>query len=222
MLRIHLQLTPNTSPVPFNYQVSLTGAFHKWLGENNHHHGELSLYSFSWLDGGKKVKEGLNFPNGASWFISSYDDVVVKTIVKGIMDDGGLNFGMEVAEIKIQPTPVFGPEERFTMASPVLIKRKDPSKEYETFYFWNDPIADSLLTETLQAKLAKAGMADKDIQVSFDRDYPKAKTKVAEYKGIKNKGSLCPILLKGDPEAIGFAWNVGLGNSTGIGWGAVR
>ena len=32
-MRIYLQLTPNRETVPFNYQQSLVGAFHKWLGE---------------------------------------------------------------------------------------------------------------------------------------------------------------------------------------------
>jgi CRISPR/Cas system endoribonuclease Cas6 (RAMP superfamily) len=32
----------------------------------------------------------------------------------------------------------------------------------------------------------------------------------------------CPIIIKGKPETKLFAWNVGLGNSTGIGFGAIK
>jgi CRISPR-associated endoribonuclease Cas6 len=42
------------------------------------------------------------------------------------------------------------------------------------------------------------------------------------YKGIANKANWCPVIIKGRPETKLFAWNVGLGNSTGIGFGAIK
>lgn len=47
-MRLHLRLSPNTTPVSFDHLHQLTGALHKWLGENEVH-DELSLYSFGWL-----------------------------------------------------------------------------------------------------------------------------------------------------------------------------
>ena len=41
-MRIYLHLTPNTQIVPFNYQQSLVGAFHRWLGKNELH-DDISL-----------------------------------------------------------------------------------------------------------------------------------------------------------------------------------
>jgi CRISPR/Cas system endoribonuclease Cas6 (RAMP superfamily) len=72
-MRIHVKTSSNTELVPFNYQHKLVGVLHKWLG-NNELHGNLSLYSFSWLSNQKSSKAGLNFPNGAKFFISFYDD----------------------------------------------------------------------------------------------------------------------------------------------------
>jgi CRISPR-associated endoribonuclease Cas6 len=220
-MRIHLELTPNTSLVPFNYQTSLVGAFHKWLGENELH-GSLALHSFSWLDGSKAIKGGLNFRNGASWFISAYDEAVVKTIVKGIMDDSNLNFGMQVNGIRMEPTPKLTHVQRFLLASPVLVKRPEEGKVHDTYYTFKDEAADAMMTETLQNKLKKANMDGLDVSVHFDRGYNNPKTKLIDYRGIKIRASSCPVILKGDPEAIGFAWNVGIGNSTGIGFGGVR
>jgi CRISPR/Cas system endoribonuclease Cas6 (RAMP superfamily) len=51
-MRLHLYLSPNERPVPFDYQHYLTGAFHKWLGANDLH-DRLSLYSLSWLYEGR-------------------------------------------------------------------------------------------------------------------------------------------------------------------------
>ena len=67
-MRIYLHLSPNRELVPFNYQQSLVGAFHRWLGENELH-DEISLYSLSWLQGGVAGKEGLDFPQGATFCI---------------------------------------------------------------------------------------------------------------------------------------------------------
>jgi CRISPR/Cas system endoribonuclease Cas6 (RAMP superfamily) len=30
------------------------------------------------------------------------------------------------------------------------------------------------------------------------------------------------VIVEGSAEAVGFAWNVGIGNGTGIGFGALR
>lgn len=45
-MRIQLKISPNKEVVPFGYQHLLTGAIHKWLGENQEH-GSSSFYSFS-------------------------------------------------------------------------------------------------------------------------------------------------------------------------------
>lgn len=52
-MRIHISTTKNTSLVPFDYQQKLVGTIHKWIGDNSVH-DRISLYSFSWLKGGKK------------------------------------------------------------------------------------------------------------------------------------------------------------------------
>lgn len=69
-MRIHLATTPNDKPVSFDYQQKLVGVLHKWLGCDNNEHGNMSLYSFSWLQGGMKDGNKLAFAKGAKWFIS--------------------------------------------------------------------------------------------------------------------------------------------------------
>ena len=48
-----------------------------------------------------------------------------------------------------------------------------------------------------------------------------AKTKLFRYKQVQCKGSICPVLVSGSTEQIQFAWEVGVGHSTGIGCGAL-
>jgi len=63
---------------------------------------------------------------------------------------------------------------------------------------------------------------DLDIDVQFDRSYSNPKTKLIKVKGISHKANVCPILVKGSPDALAFAWNVGLGHLTGSGFGAIK
>lgn len=206
--------------IPFIYQQNLVGAFHKWAGRNDFHDDGLSLYSLSWLAGGYGAKTGLSFENGASWFISSPETDLLKRIIAGIQEDPSVAFGMSVEEIIIQETPQFSSYCKFFLASPILIKRK--IGEDVMHFRYDDENVDELMTLTLKSKLLKVGLVEEGVTVKFDRSYPKPKTTLVTYKGIQNKANFCPVILEGSPKAIAFAWEVGIGNSTGIGFGALK
>jgi CRISPR-associated endoribonuclease Cas6 len=218
-MRIYLTLSKNTETVPFAYQQLLTGVLHKWIGKNEVH-DEMSLYSFSWLKNGKASSKGINFPGGASWFISTHDNELLKKIIAGIQQSPELFYGMTVTEVNIQEDPQFSDTERFVVASPVFIKRNDENRK--AFFYYDHPDAGKLLTETLVKKLQKAGLNAESISVEFDKTFSKPSIKGTSYYGIHSKGSVCPVIIKGTPQQIAFAWNVGLGNSTGIGFGALN
>lgn len=218
-MRLHLTTSPTTELVPFNYQTILAGTTHKWLGKNEWH-DQVSLYSFSWLRGGERCTNNLYFPKGAEWFISAYNIELIKKLIQGIQNDPVIKYGLKVKSITIQETPQFSESHSFTLASPILIKRKDGEKVKH--FLFSDRKADELMTETLMTKLKKAGISPEGVQVTFNKNYPFPKTKLVNYNGIGNKASVCPITINGTPEQIAFAWNVGIGNSTGIGFGALN
>lgn len=223
-MRLHLTLTPNTEPVPFNYQHQLTGVLHKWLGEN-HLHDKISLYSFSWLRGKvKRVdKECISFFKGIEWYIKSWDKEVIKKIKNGIKEDRSVAFGMKIYKQAIDPTPNFGSVFRFEVDSPVLTRVNTDKKSRKHLTF-QDEEADGSLTRTLRTKLERAGFSGNDLEVivGFDRSYQNAHTKLMEVKGIKLRTSICPVIVAGTPEAVQFAWNVGVGEMTGSGFGCLK
>lgn len=218
-MRIYIKIRSDKKPVPFNYQPMITGTIHKWIGENEVHN-KTSMYSFSWLNGGHKKGESLIFENETSFEFSSYDNNLIKKIINGIQNNPIINYGLEVSEIVIQETPLFSNKETFFVSSPVLIKRTEQGREKH--YTYDQIETDHLLTETLRTKLRKAGLDDNNIHVAFDRNYHGAKTKLVYYNSIGNKVNICPVIIQGTPDQIGFAWNVGVGNSTGIGFGALK
>lgn len=219
-MRLYIKMLEAQEKVDFNYQPLLTGCLHKWLGRDNLEHGKMSLYSFSWLQNVDVLKNGIKIKNGSQFFLSFHDQSLVKTVVRNIIDNPELFSGAKVFDIHIQETPVFSSKERFLLASPVLIKRFD--KEKETHYTYMEEIADEYLTETLKNKADIAGLDATDTRVYFDKNYHSPKMKIISYKGIKNKVNVCPVIVEGSPEIVAFAWNVGIGNSTGIGFGALK
>jgi CRISPR-associated endoribonuclease Cas6 len=219
-MRIYLHLTPNTEIVPFNYQQNLVGAFHKWLGKNELH-DDMSSYSLSWLNNGTPRRNGLDFQNGSTFFVSAPNSDFLSKMIDGLSQGYKIRWGMEVNQVTIQRTPKFGKRQRFLAQSPILIKRKVEEERYHKFYFPKDKEANIFMTETLQQKLEKEGLTT-DVKVSFDPSYNNPKIKKTIYKNIDIKGTLCPVIVEGDPRAVAFAWEVGIGNSTGIGFGALQ
>jgi CRISPR-associated endoribonuclease Cas6 len=219
-MRLHLSITKNQTIVPFNHVPILVGTLHKWLGPNEWHN-QLSFHSFSWLKGASIGNNGLYFQRNAEWFISSFDTTFIKKVLAGIQDDPSINYGLSVKAITIQEDPQFDHgSHTFSLASPVLIKRKEG--ERTKHYLFTDNDSGELMTQTLITKLSKAGLSTEGVKVAFDRKYSNPKTKLVNYNGISNRASLCPVTITGSSEQIAFAWNVGIGNSTGIGFGALN
>jgi len=218
-MRIYLKLTANNITLPYNYQPILTGALHKWIGKNNLH-DDVSLYSFSWLNGGESTKSGIRFSWEANFFISSHESEVLKKVIQGIQTDPSIINGLTVSNVVIQEDPEYKNETKFFCASPIFIKRNQNNREIH--YTFNEQESDEFLTETLKTKLKKAGLPSENFSVKFDKTYPNPRTKVIYYHKIGNKVNLCPVIVKGSSEQIAFAWNVGVGNSTGIGFGALK
>ena len=219
-MRVHIQLSKNKEIVPFNYQELQVSKLHYWLGKNKVHDA-LSLYSFSWLKNGKALgNKGLDFKTGSQYFISSLDDGLIKQIIKGIQTDNYFGYGMEITSLTLEKEPDFNNENTFQVASPVFIKRQIDGKT--KFYYPTDSEANTLLTETLINKLEKAKLNSKGVNVRFDESYLNINIKGTLYKGVHNKGTICPVIVEGTSEQIAFAWNVGIGNSTGIGFGSLK
>ncbi|EJF52129.1 CRISPR-associated endoribonuclease Cas6 [Saprospira grandis DSM 2844] len=224
-MRIYLSCSAAKEAVPFGHLPAVVGAVHKWLGPNNDWHGGQALFSFSSLQAGRlsRDKKSLDFGKGADWFISFYEEEQAERFIAGVQEDQEFISGMRVREMSMQPCPDFEDgTHKFWMASPLLLKRpRSQAKGYD-FLTYEQEDADALLTEKFRAKLAALGLANQEVKLRFLRDHEQAKVRLLKYKGIANKGSLCPVEIKGSAEALRLAWLTGLGNSTGIGFGALK
>ena len=221
-LYLHLHAT-RPEPVSFNHLPALVGAFHGWLGHHNALHDALSPYSLSWLQGARPARTGLHFPEGARWFISAPDEGLIHGLAGGILRQPDLDCGLRVVDVQFVPTPRFEAGEMgFRVASPVLVKHQPPELRGPADHLrYDDPRAAALLTHTLHRKLAAAGLPPDGAAVRFDADYPRPRTKMVTYKNVGNRANECPVIVTGSAEQIAFAWNVGVGHSTGLGFGSL-
>lgn len=220
-MRLFLRLAKNEKLIPFNYQRKLTGCIHKWIGKRNQQHGIISLYSFSWLQNTRATKNGLWLTSDSYLYLSFYEKHLVKEVISGILDQPDMFNGTKVQEVLISNKQEFQEKQRFFSSSPILIKRTLQSKKQKHYTFFDNE-ANKLMTETLHSKLEYAGLDTNGVTVAFDSNYPKPRTKLIKYGAIKNKVNLCPIIVSGSEKQVAFAHDVGIGNCTGIGFGAIK
>jgi len=221
-MRIVLKLSPAAEIIPFDHQPLLVDCIHRWLEWNKQFYdGHVALFSFSKLNGGHRSNDGLSFSNGADFFLSSYNLSLIKQLIKGIRKDPKMFYGLTVTDIILERDSDMDTREVFEVASPILISRRINDRIEQILY--NDSRASDFLKETIQTKMKYAGLEiDNSFYIKFDMTYPKASTKMINYKEIYNRASWCPVIITGDPQTKLFIWNVGVGNSTGIGFGAIR
>ena len=227
-MRLNLKLTGNTDPVPFNHLHWLTGFLHDRIGENALHDG-LSLYSFGWLQGGTGENGHLTFPQGAAWRVSFHDADAARRLIDGIMQDPEVVCGMRVYEVKEQAVPQLSGCYHFETDGAPVIARRTRGDGSRAYLLHDDEAADEVMTRVLRKKLGQAGFDETiraETSVQFDRTYGGARTKLATIEkgghATRHKGSVCPVVVKGPPEAVQFAWQVGVGELTGSGFGALR
>ena len=219
-MRIKINVKSGNGLLQANYMEYVKSALHSW-NKCDDFHNSVSLYSLSPLKNIKYVEHDLiQIYNDSYFLISAHDSTLLLKIIEGIQKNPTICKGLEVDNVQIVNTPRFGNEEYFYLNSPILIKRftESQGKKKNEYVMYDDERANAFLKETLQRKMSIAGI-EGEIDIRFDLDYNKKTERIIKYKGFANICSLCPVILKGSSDVIEFAWNVGLGNSTGIGLG---
>ncbi len=111
----------------------------------------------------------------------------------------------------------------FKTKSPILIKQKN-SDGYNQYYTFEDDqnLVSQLLNKLMLKKLDDGGInaSVNEFSISLDTNYQKKKIRWISLKTVGNKTSVCPVIVKTNREDIAeFIYNVGVGHSTGAGFG---
>lgn len=226
-MRFSIRLSSNDETIPFSYYYQLAGIFHSWLGPNELH-DMMSLYNVgSLFDTRVRMRSnGLDFPHGADWIIGIYHEEIAEQLIAGLLLKPFDFYGMKILNVKRQEPPQFESEKAYYWASaPILTRWKANEGVSREHLLYSDPRSIITLTQTLRHKADEAGLTsfwDEETHVAFDDRYPKAKTKLIKVKNTENRANMCPVIVQAHEKIQYLSWVVGVGDSTGIGFGSLN
>ena len=223
-MRIKINFIGNDKPVTQRLNKEVNGFINRLLGENNEYHGKFSNYSVSPMLGYIIDKEHhcLSYPEGAYIFVSSNDVTFMEKIINGLCFLSGDVF---VGPLQLNKEKMFEID-NFSVAKyydivrtngPVIVKddRKPVTFKDEEFL--------PILREKSIKKLIHNGIAEKDANsIKIELFHPEhARTEMHEIGRQKNIASRVMFRISGNIHARQTLYELGLGVSTGFGFGSV-
>jgi len=221
-MRIKLLLSPSSDTLPINNQHIVNSFIHRALGNDNKYHNKKSDYSVSSLQGGKWIKgtQDISFENGGYITISSldkkfFDDILIGAYTTPFYND------INVVSMDFIDEEFYNGWNHFATLSPFLIKQYNSKKEYK-FLTLDNTNFESEVKEYLINKLSKINpkldLSDFDVKIPNN---PKHKVKKVLVKNTTNKANQCQISIHTNKRVAKLLYNIGIGQSTGSGFGVV-
>jgi CRISPR-associated endoribonuclease Cas6 len=129
--------------------------------------------------------------------------------------------GLTVTDVIIKENPTFSETKYFKLASPILLKQKTDNCNI-IHITYKDEDVDKLLENSIKHKMRIANIPDDNtLKITVDKSSAECKTKFVKIHDIGNRCFYSPIQIEGRDITKKFIWNVGLGNSTGVGFGSL-
>lgn len=217
-MRAYLKISAKNKIIAYDHRDQLIAIIRAWLGIKDDQE-KLPFYSFSRFENIRNTPEGISFFNETAFFFSSPNTELVKNIHNGVKQNPSLFNGLRVIDIELVEDPDLSKREVFYAASPLIINPRIENKN--EYILYNHIEADTIIKEITQNKLAAADIIDETFHIEFDKNYVNAGAKKITYNEKVMRASWCQIILKGLPETKRFIWNIGLGDHTELGFGAI-
>jgi len=212
------------------------------------YHEKLNIHVISQLYGTKKVFDGnlMVNPNAQflSWHIASPDNDMLLKVCSELWKKKSLILN----DIKLLKFDILSPldsenKHRFMVQSPVILKRTvDGEKHYYVVddgneekdltisgkkvryhIHRNNKMCSEIMKDNIlhKARILDVEL-DENLKIFFDDEYKNKKVRpVVVKKNIKAIASTCPVIVEANNQTINFISEVGLGHSTGMGFGYI-
>jgi CRISPR-associated endoribonuclease Cas6 len=218
-MRITLNFGPTVVPFSEPTQNYVNGLIHTILGKDNHYHDKFSNYSVSFLRGGKLTSEGLIYPDGGKLYISSPDETFIETFLINLIHSKNVKVrDMALTSYDISDISVNAKYDIIETLSPILLKENGKRITFKDSSFL------SVLERQCVAKLTKNGLTSTDLKGFIIKPFhfEKARVQLPKIKNVVNPSSQVMLVIEGTVKARKMLYEMGLGNSTGCGFGAVK
>lgn len=218
-MRIILKFKETVVPFSEPTQNYVNGMIHTILGKDNPYHDNFSNYSVSFLRGGKLTSEGLIYPDGGKLYISSPDETFIETILINIIHNRSLKLrDMPLISYEVCDIRVNNKYDVIETLSPILLKTKGKRITFKDNEFI------TILEQQCISKLTKNGLTHTDLKGFTIKPFhfENAKVQLPKIKNVVNPSSHVMLVVEGTAKARKMIYEMGLGNSTGCGFGAVK
>ncbi len=229
----------NNFKVPFNYNHILSAIIYNKIADLNfanelHSSKSFKFFTFSQIYIPKRriVKDGIIAKDGViSFYISSPNDFLIKSLVDGFLEDSEINFQnqkLTIQKIEALKTPEFSSKSEFKTLAPIIVRTK---KEIDgELKIWDLAPSDKFF-KSLENNLIKKYIkfnnltkTDKKINIYSDMNFVKRK-RISINKGnatTHHRAYMMDLILEGDRDLIEFAYDVGIGEKNSMGFGMVK
>ena len=234
-LKINLK-GKNNFKIPFNYNHIVSSLIYNKIADLDlahelHTSNSFKFFNFSQLNIPKRkiANDGIISKNGKiSFYLSSPNDLLIKNLVSGFVDDLEIKFKNEkltVEKIEALRTPDFKEISEFKTISPINIrdineknKRIDLAPSDKFF----KGIENNLIKK--YCKFHNLESTDKKISAYSEMANVKRK-RITIPKGPNttyHRAYMMDLILEGDVDLIKFAYDVGLGEKNSMGFGMIQ
>lgn len=231
-MRVKFYFSGTKNLVPINNQKELNSYIHTCLGKDNVYHDIFSNYAISSLQGGKLVdNKFLDYSNGSYFYISG--DVlgedttpldVITKLMDGVVINPELGWGMKFLRFEVGDYKVGEYCDKIQTISPILLKAKVDERKHRSITF-QDVNFIEVLTKKCKMKLKYTNMFSDDEIDTLDIKLNKvvnAKVKIVHVGDIFNICSQVRLVVYGNKKIRKTLYSMGLGNSTGSGFGVIE
>jgi CRISPR-associated endoribonuclease Cas6 len=226
-MRLRIDFTPSENSISiYDIQKICNKFVHtKLIGNNNKYHDTQSNYCVTPLvRGGIAKDKTISYPNGSYMVITSQDEEFINSIYKNLFSPD-----LEIPELKMKLSDINIIEETFTNGNnylttltPILLKNEN--NRIVTYKDVNKEEYIRLLKSKIIYKINKFNPDHNIKYLDFDyneNDTNFNKTRNIDVNGIKNNVSQLNLKITTDRKTAELIYNLGLGQSTGSGFGTI-
>lgn len=237
-LRIVLKSKKGKLRIPFNYNHILSAIVYSKIAdiefaEELHSSNSYKFFTFSQLNihKFKRIKSGFLSQNGKiDFLISSPDDYLIKSLVEGFLNDLTVNFIGEdliIEKVELLPVPEFEDKIDVKTLSPIISRtKKEIDGELKTWdlapgdHFFKN-LENNLIYKYLEYNDLES--TDKKITIYSQMRNVKGKRITIDNGNEQtfHRAYLLDLILEGDKDLLKFAYDAGLGEKSGLGFGMI-
>lgn len=237
-LKINLK-AKNNFKIPFNYNHILSSIIYSKivdleLANKLHSSRSYKFFNFSQINVTKRkvIDDGIISKNGViNFYLSSPDDLLIKNLVSGFVDDLEIKFKnekLQLQKIEALKTPDFETKNDFKTMSPIIIRSKE---EIDGKIKVRDLAPSDKFFKGIENNLIKKycqfneiEFSDKKIKVYSEMANVKRK-RITIPKGSQtthHRAYMMDLIIEGDIDLIEFAYDVGIGEKNSMGFGMLK